>query len=529
MTTQVVTLFDVLLAAAPIAVVLVLMVGFNWGGAGSGALGWLTSLSIALLYFGASPSLIAYSQAKGALLTLSVLYIIWMALVLFNVVQEAGAVSVIAASIAMLTKDRIHQLLILSWVFSGFLQSISGFGVPIAVIAPLLIGLGFSPVVSVSAVAIGHSWSVTFGDIGTAFNALIAATGLSGAFLAPWTAAFLGITCFACGVGAAFSFKGVASVKRGAPAVLALGLIIAGTQYLLAINSLWNVASLGGGLAGLGASAIIGRIQNRHRKTDDLLKADKVAVDRGPDPDLRALSLAEALLPYFILIIIISGATFIPPITKILNQVIIAIQFPATQTARGWTTAGGTGPTISIFGHAGALLTYASILGYSWYKATGRYEPGAFRRILSNTSQSAVKSSLGIASMVGLATMMDQSGMIYSLAVGIGSSLKPLYPFLAPYIGLLGAFMTGSNTNSNVLFGTLQQNTAALLSLPASVILAAQTTGGSIGSMLAPAKIIIGCSTAGLSGQEGRVLRRTAGIGIIITALIGAIAWAVSR
>ena len=94
---------------------------------------------------------------------------------------------------------------------------------------------------------------------------------------------------------------------------------------------------------------------------------------------------------------------------------------------------------------------------------------------------------------------------------------------------MLGAFMTGSNTNSNVIFGALQQQTAQILSLPVAVILAAQTTGGSLGSMLAPAKIIIGCSTAGLSGQEGQVLRRTIAYGLIIAAVIGTIAWIASR
>jgi lactate permease len=85
--------------------------------------------------------------------------------------------------------------------------------------------------------------------------------------------------------------------------------------------------------------------------------------------------------------------------------------------------------------------------------------------------------------------------------------------------------MTGSNTNSNVVFAGLQQQTAELLVMPIMIILGAQTTGGSLGSMLAPAKIIVGCSTAGLAGEEGQVLRRTITYGVIITAVIGIIAW----
>jgi lactate permease len=87
--------------------------------------------------------------------------------------------------------------------------------------------------------------------------------------------------------------------------------------------------------------------------------------------------------------------------------------------------------------------------------------------------------------------------------------------------------MTGSNTNSNVIFAPLQQRTAELIGVSMYVILGAQTTGGAPGSMLAPAKIIVGCSTAGLSGQEGQVMRRTAGCGLAISIIVGMVAWMV--
>ena len=102
----------------------------------------------------------------------------------------------------------------------------------------------------------------------------------------------------------------------------------------------------------------------------------------------------------------------------------------------------------------------------------------------------------------------------------------PLYPLVAPYIGMLGAFMTGSNTNSNVVFAPLQKQAAELLLISVPIILAAQTTGGALGSMLAPAKLIVGCSTAGLAGQEGRVLKKTLLPGLLITGVVGILALA---
>jgi lactate permease len=208
-----------------------------------------------------------------------------------------------------------------------------------------------------------------------------------------------------------------------------------------------------------------------------------------------------------------------------LNQVQIRVQFAEVQTSLGWTTPAGTGRTISVFGHAGALLAYVSVAFFLVYLWTGHYTPGVGRRIVQRTVRSAIPSSIGILTMVGMAVVMDHSSMTYVLAQGLSQLAGPLYPLVAPYIGLLGAFMTGSNTNSNVVFAPLQQQAAALLGMSALVILGAQTTGGALGSMIAPAKLIVGCSTAGLAGQEGSVLKKTLAPALIIAGVVGVLAW----
>jgi lactate permease len=144
---------------------------------------------------------------------------------------------------------------------------------------------------------------------------------------------------------------------------------------------------------------------------------------------------------------------------------------------------------------------------------------------VQRTVKSAVPSSIGIATMVGMAVAMDHAGMTYVLAEGLGKAAGPLYPLVAPFVGALGAFMTGSNTNSNVVFASLQQQAAQLLGISVPIILAAQTTGGAMGSMLAPAKLIVGCSTAGLAGEEGKVLKKSLAPGLIICGVVGVLAW----
>jgi lactate permease len=155
------------------------------------------------------------------------------------------------------------------------------------------------------------------------------------------------------------------------------------------------------------------------------------------------------------------------------------------------------------------------------YRSKGFYKHRALKTILQKTVKSGVPTSLGIVSMVCFAMIMDHCQMIYILAEGISKAFGSIYPLVSPWIGLLGAFMTGSNTNSNVVFGVLQQKTAQLAGLSAALILGAQTTGGALGSMIAPAKILVGCSTVGLSGKEGPVLKATLCYGLVITGIIG--------
>jgi lactate permease len=542
MQTPPVNVVNWLLAFSPIATVLVLMVGLRWGGKKAGPVGWAVAMVVALLFFGASPEVLVVSQLRGILLTLYVLYIIWMALVLYRVVDEAGAITIIGQGIARLTAEPIMQLLLLAWAFSAFLQGVAGFGVPIAVVAPLLIGMGFAPVVAVAAVAIGHSWSVTFGDIASSFQALMAATGLPGEQLAPWSSLFLGVACLGCGIAAAWTFEGSRSLRQGWPALLLMGVVMAAVQAGLAISGLWNLAGFGAGLAGLAAGALIARLP-RYQRSRAVIPSTPLAIKgpHGPTSNLGsspledaqaagagdrpAISLGLALAPYLALIVVVTAAELWPWLHEALNRVQLRIHFPEVQTSYGWTTPAGVGRTISLFGHAGALLAYVSLIFYAIYHWTGHYTPGVGRRIVQRTVKSAVPSSIGIASMVGFAVAMDHSGMTYILAEGLGRAAGPLYPLVAPFIGLLGAFMTGSNTNSNVVFAPLQQQAAQLLGISALVILGAQTTGGSLGSMLAPAKLIVGCSTAGLAGQEGQVLKKTLAPGLIIAGVVGMLAW----
>ncbi len=514
---------DWLLAFSPILVVLVLMVGFRWGGIKAGPAGWLVAMGVAASRFGAGWDVLAYSQLKGLFLSLFVLYIIWMALLLYRTVDEAGAVATIGAGLPRLTADRALQALLLGWVFSAFLQGAGGFGVPVAIIAPLLVGLGFPTLAAVAIPSLGHAWAVTFGSLGSSFSALIGATGRSAAELAPWSAVMMGLTCLTSGAAVLWAAGGPRALRERVRSMLLIGTFMASAQYLAATNGLWPLGGLTGGLVGLAVGVGLASYESR-RLHPPSAQPEGEAGKVKPE---TTMPLPLALAPYAILILVIIGGQLVEPIEAFLGQVVVRAEFPRLVTGRGWVTKAGPGRAINLFGHAGALLFYSSLLSYLLLRWKGYYRPGAMGRILGSTVARSARSSVGIMAMVGMAVAMEHAGMVRVLAEGVADVVGGAFPLAAPYIGALGAFMTGSNTNSNVVFGPFQQDAAALLDLDPLVILAGQTCGASIGSIFAPAKVIVGASTVGLGGREGPVLKKVMTYGLVLVGCVSLATWAV--
>jgi lactate permease len=503
-------IFDWLLAITPILAILILMVRFRWGAAKAGPVGWLTAVVLAVARFGADIDLIALAQVKGLLLTIDVLMIIWAAFLLYRVADEAGAIKIIGEALPHFTADVGMQALLIGWAFASFLQGVGGFGVPVAVTAPLLVGLGFSPLNAVLIPSIGHAWAVTFGSLASSFQALIATSGIPGELLASPAALLLGLSGFVCGLMVAYVSGGWSTARRMLLPVLVIGLVMAGAQYLLATHGLWNIGGFGGGMAGLVVGVLI---TPRYRG----------ARNRDMHEPFNGRKLGLALSGYLALILVTLAVQLIPPVRAFLGQIVLRVSFPATETARGYVTEAGLGRTIPFFRHAGAILGYTSVTAYLLYRRAGMYQDGAGRRILLGTLRRVTSSSLGIAAMVAMAVIMSHAGMTDVLARGLAESVGALFPLVSPWIGALGAFMTGSNTNSNVVFTLLQRRTAELLGYLVPWILAAQTTGGAIGSVVAPTKVVVGASTAGMGGREGVVmsaLLKYVGLLILVVSVI---------
>ncbi len=495
------------LALLPVLTVLLSMVGMGWGGSRAGSAGFGTALVLSLTLFGGNLPLAAVAVGKSLLLAVDVLYIVWMALFFYNVTNESGSVALIGRSLPRLSADRAAQSLLISWVFVSLLQGVGGFGVPVAVVAPLLVGLGYSATQSVIMASLGHGWAVTFGSLGTSFVALTAVTGLPGEALAHDAAVILGAACLISGALVAYVSAGWEGFLRSIPMLIMVGAVMGVAQWWMATNGMWTLGSTSGALAGaiVGVAFVLSPLHGSRAKG---------AYAAGNITSRRILM---AIAAYAILLVIAFSVNLIEPLKLLANSLRIDIEFPAVSTSFGWGVSAESGRALSIFGHAGAILFYAGALSFLLYRRAGYYESASvWGEIWSKVRRSAQKSTISILALVAMAALMTHSGMTQIIALGISEAFsRELYPLAAPFVGALGAFMTGSNTNSNVVFGALQQETANLLALSVPIVLAGQTAGASLGSVLAPAKIIVGCSTVGLGGREGPVIRRMLLLGLI--------------
>jgi lactate permease len=299
-----------------------------------------------------------------------------------------------------------------------------------------------------------------------------------------------------------------------------LGALMAAVQYALVLTPLLPLAVLCAGMVGLLGGIAWGKLsairRNKHVQTPPEVEA--------PQPALKPKILAASMSSYALLALFLGIISLSPTLRSSLNRLTLQMQFPAVTTTTGFSTPEALGQALRPLTHPGTLILLVALLSYLVYRLLAYNQRGSWKLALVATWRSGAPVSVGVISMVGLSTLMEHTGMTPMLALGLSRALGAVFPLVSPLVGVLGAFATGSNNNSNVLFGPLQASVSSLLGIDPRILLAAQTTGGALGSMIAPAKIIVGCSTVGLKGRDGEVLRRTLLYNLGICLLLGLVA-----
>lgn len=523
------------LAAAPIMVLAFLLVKLRWTAQQAGATCIFIAAAVALFAFRTPVVVLAVAGAKGVWDSAPILLVVWTALLLYHVMDKAGGYEALRQGIASFSRNELFVVVALGWVFTSFVQGIDGFGTPIVIVAPLLVAIGMRPIYAVAIPIIAHIWAKFYGTLAVGWLATLQVVDLDAATIAATayqSALLIIIQVVLGGFTVVWMYGRWAAVRHAWPLVLIIAFIQGIGQVI--VTSFDPV--LAAFLPATVAMLALYPLSRWRRYAEPLVGVDErpaMRTDQSRDvaePRVAPMGLAMAFMPYAVLTVVTLGTALIDPISDALGSVTFGLPFPEVSTGYDITNAAvGRYSVMAPLLNPGAGLLLTSALTWLVFKARGYYktwnadgptgEPGIAARLFA----SAVPASVPIIAFLVMARVMDHSGQTEALAYGI-AAVAPTYvfAFLSNGIGVIGAFATSSSTSSNVLFSDLQVTLARLKGLPTATILASQSAGGAIGNAIAPANLVLGASTAGISGQEGDILRKTLPWTLIAFLLTGA-------
>ncbi len=420
---------------------------------------------------------------------ISIIPIIWVVLAAvftYFISIKTGAIEVIKRFLVSVTPDKNVQAVIIAFGFGGFLESVAGFGTAVAIPTGILVSLGFNPIKAAIISLVANSVPVAFGALGLPVIVLSNLTSEPLMILTKYVVIQLIPFSLIIPIAIAIiSNEGLKGIKNSIPDSIIIGVAFTLIQTIV---GLFVGPELVAVLGSLGAIATIVLIKYLRNKSMDFS------------------GLPSATSNYVILFILII-------LTRVFNFEFLR-EYPFTIR---FVLGDGHFVKIDWLTTPGTLLLIASIIGA---KIQGAKLKEIFSTLL--TSVDKLKwSAITIMSIVTIAKIMGNTGMITSAALIIALLSGKAYPFFSPLVGALGTFITGSDTSSNILLGNLQKETASKVGLDVAWIVASNTSGATAGKMISPQSIAVASSAVNLGGNEKEILKTTLPICIGYALILG--------
>jgi lactate permease len=526
------------LALTPIVVVGVLLVGFRLPAKWAMPIGFVVAVLVGGLVWGMPASVLAASTVEGLIVAIGILYIVFGALLLLQVLTQGGALSTIRSGFTGISPDRRVQAVIIGWLFGSFIEGASGFGTPAAVVAPLLLALGFPAMGAVMVGLIIQSTPVSFGAVGLPILTGVG-QGLSGSPAVVDRMATLGVGTdeYLADIGVQVAlvhatagtlvplimvclltrfFGENRSLSEGlavAPFAVYAAFAMTVPYVLLAVFLGPEFPSLLGGMIGL---ALVMFTSSRGflmpKQVWDFPPRERW-LDRWTgtiEPDSTVASSGMGILrawtPYLLVAVLLVASRLIEPLQDFLQSATV-----------GWSDIFGTGigEDVQVLYSPGAVFLLVCGLTFLIHRMSGRQIAASF----SVSGRQVAGAAVALLFALPLVRILINSGADYNtsglesmpltLAEGAASIAGGAWPVFAPWIGALGAFVAGSNTVSNLTFSLFQFATGQNIGVPPEMVVATQAVGGAAGNMVTVHNVVAACATVGLLGREGDVLRIT--------------------
>lgn len=526
-----------LLAFSPILLAAILLVGLRWPAKHAMPLVFAMTAAIALSFWQMSFNRVLASTLQGLVITAGVLWIIFGAILLLNTLKHSGAIQSIRTGFMTISPDRRVQAIIIAWLFGCFIEGASGFGTPAAIVAPLLVAIGFPAMAAVMLGMLVQSTPVSFGAVGTpiiigitsgldseAVGAQLVANGSDWAsFLQLITNqvaiihAIVGTIIPLIMVLMLTRFFGKEKSWKAAVEIIPFA-IFAGLAFTIpyAATGIFlgpEFPSLLGGLIGLAIVTTAARFNFLTPKTtwdfapakewpSEWLGSIEMKLDNVTS---KPMSSWLAWLPYVLVGLLLVISRVFPSVGGAMKAVVI--KFPNILGE-----AGINADFMPLY-LPGGILVFVACCAYFLHKMQWQ----RFRSALGESSRILIGAGFVLLFTVPMVRILINSGinaadipsMPITMARFIADSVGGIYPLLAPSVGALGAFIAGSNTISNMMFSQFQFGVAENLGISTAIIVAGQAIGAAAGNMIAIHNVVAASATVGLLGQEGTTLRKT--------------------
>jgi lactate permease len=513
-----------LVAALPIALLLGGLAVLRLRAHVAALAGLGASLVVSVLVFGLPAGMALRTAGLGAAYGLFPIgWIILNVIFLYDLTVEKGHFKVMQDSLTGITRDRRLQLLLIAFSFGAFFEGAAGFGTPVAVTAAILIGLGFAPITASGLSLVANTAPVAFGALGTPIVALAGVTGLDVRQLSAMVGRQLPLFSILIPFWLVWAYCGFRKMREVWPALVVAGVSFAVPQFL--ISNFHGPWLAGVGAAVVSMAALVLFLMKWRPKT---VYGDRETGEAGTSSPaapvrLTAGELLRAWMPWLVLSLFVF-LWGIPQIKTFLDGT-SAVRFPvpgldklvfrvppvvAARTAEpavfafNWLSFTGTG----IFA---AAVVSGLLMGFS---------PRRLVRAYGRTLKRVRFSLLTVAAMLALGYVTRYSGLDATLGLAFART-GVLYPFFGTMLGWLGVALTGSDTSSNVLFGSLQKISAQQLGLSPVLMASANSAGGVMGKMIDAQSIVVASTATGWYGHEGDILRYVFFHSLALASLMG--------
>ena len=434
----------------------------------------------------------------------------------YNLVVHTKNMELIKKMLTSVSKDKRILVLIISWGFGGFMEGMAGFGTAVAIPAGILCGLGFDPIFAAMICLVANTTPVAFGSIGIPTVTAANVTGFSPHMTASYVVLQLAIMVILVPfllvliTGKHEGAKGLGDYKEILFITLMSGVSFLIPQYLTAKFIGAELPAVIGSVCSMAVTIILAKVMLKG-------KSSKFDVEIEEKEDERSLTVKDALVAWspfiLVLVFLLLTSTLVPAIHDPLSAIKSNVPI--------YTGEGAAPYTFTWVATPGVLILIAAFIGGIIQKCP----IGEIFGVLGKTIVQMLKTIITIMAVLATAKIMGYSGMTQSIADFIVRVTGSFYPLVAPLIGSIGTFVTGSSTSSSVLFSKLQASTGAELNINQIWLVAANTVGSTAGKIISPQSIAVATAATATVGKESEILTKVIKYFVLFAVIYGLVCY----